>query len=98
MAQKRKSHNRLILAATICGATLLASFAMSVAENQKEIALAIENMGLGVYLGWANQETYKTFQNVFVNFLCNSDQRRKISILGKSLIDGMGCLHICKNI
>ena len=33
MAQKRNSHTRLILAATICGATLLASFAMSVAAN-----------------------------------------------------------------
>ena len=36
MVQKRNSHTRLILAATICGATLLASFAMSVAANQKE--------------------------------------------------------------
>ena len=36
MVQKRNSHTRLILAATLCGATLLASFAMSVAANQKE--------------------------------------------------------------
>lgn len=36
MAQKRNSHTRLILAVTICGATLLASFAMSVAANQRE--------------------------------------------------------------
>lgn len=36
MSPKRNSHSRLILAATICGATLLASFAMSVAANQKE--------------------------------------------------------------
>jgi len=76
----------------------LPALVFTFSENQKEIALAIEDMGLGVYLGWANQETYKKFQNVFVNFLFNSDQRRKISILGKSLIDGMGCLHICKNI
>jgi len=36
MPQKKKTHTRLILAATICGATLLASFAMSVAANQRE--------------------------------------------------------------
>ena len=36
MVQKRSSHTRLILATTLCGATLLASFAMSVAANQKE--------------------------------------------------------------
>jgi len=36
MPQKRNSHSRLILAATLCGATLVASFAMSVAANQKE--------------------------------------------------------------
>ena len=36
MVQKRNSHTRLILATTLCGATLLASFAMSVAANQKE--------------------------------------------------------------
>ena len=36
MPQKRNAHSRLILAATLCGATLVASFAMSVAANQKE--------------------------------------------------------------
>lgn len=36
MRQKRNSHTRLILAATLCGATLLASFAMSMAANQRE--------------------------------------------------------------
>ena len=36
MAQKRNSHNRIILAATLCGATLIASFAMSAAANQRE--------------------------------------------------------------
>ena len=36
MPQKRNSHPRLILAATLCGATLLASFAMSMAANQRE--------------------------------------------------------------
>ena len=36
MVQKRNSHTRLILATALCGATLLASFAMSVAANQKE--------------------------------------------------------------
>jgi len=36
MPQKRNSHARLILAATLCGATLLASFAMSMAANQRE--------------------------------------------------------------
>ena len=36
MVQNRNSHTRLILATTLCGATLLASFAMSVAANQKE--------------------------------------------------------------
>ena len=37
MRQKRNSHTRLILAATLCGATLLASFAMSMAANQREM-------------------------------------------------------------
>ena len=36
MPQKRNSHARLILAATLCGSTLLASFAMSMAANQRE--------------------------------------------------------------
>ena len=36
MPQKRNSHTRLILAATLCGATLLASFVMSMAANQRE--------------------------------------------------------------
>ena len=36
MPQKRNSHNRLILAVTLCAATLVASFAMSVAANQRE--------------------------------------------------------------
>ena len=36
MAQKRNSHTRLILATTLCAATLVASFAMSVAANQRE--------------------------------------------------------------
>ena len=36
MPHKRNSHARLILAATLCGATLLASFAMSMAANQRE--------------------------------------------------------------
>jgi hypothetical protein len=36
MRQKRNSHSRLILAATLCGASLLASFAMSKAANQRE--------------------------------------------------------------
>ena len=36
MAQKRNSHNRIILAATLCGSTLIASFAMSAAANQRE--------------------------------------------------------------
>jgi Flp pilus assembly protein CpaB len=36
MRQKRNSHTRLILAATLCGATLLGSFAMSMAANQRE--------------------------------------------------------------
>ena len=36
MRQKRNSHTRLILAATLCGATLLTSFAMSMAANQRE--------------------------------------------------------------
>ena len=36
MPQKRNSQGRLILAATLCGATLLASFAMSMAANQRE--------------------------------------------------------------
>ena len=36
MRQKRNSHSRLILAATLCGATLLATFAMSIAANRGE--------------------------------------------------------------
>lgn len=36
MRQKRNSQTRLILAATLCGATLLASFVMSKAANQRE--------------------------------------------------------------
>lgn len=36
MPQKRNSYTRLILAATLCGATLLASFVMSMAANQRE--------------------------------------------------------------
>jgi hypothetical protein len=36
MRQKRNSHSRLILAATLCGASLIASFAMSKAANQRE--------------------------------------------------------------
>jgi len=36
MVQKRNSHTRLILATTLCAATLVASFAMSVAANQRE--------------------------------------------------------------
>ena len=36
MPQKKNSHTRLILAATLCGATLLASFAMSMAANQRQ--------------------------------------------------------------
>ena len=74
--------------------TLIFTFA----ENQKEIALAIEDTRLGVYLGCSNKETFKKFKNVFENFLCNSDQREKISIMGQNLIDGLGCSHIYKNI
>ena len=36
MRQKKNPYSRLILAATLCGATLLASFAMSMAANQRE--------------------------------------------------------------
>jgi hypothetical protein len=36
MAQKKNSSSRVILAATLCGATLCASFAMSLAANQRE--------------------------------------------------------------
>ena len=36
MPQKKNSHSRLILAITLCGATLIASFAMSLAANQRE--------------------------------------------------------------
>jgi hypothetical protein len=36
MAQKRNSNTRLVLACTLCAATLIASFAMSVAANQRE--------------------------------------------------------------
>ena len=36
MPQKRISHTRLILAATLCAATLIASFVMSMAANQRE--------------------------------------------------------------
>ena len=36
MPQKRNSHTRIILAATLCAATLLASFVMSMAANQRD--------------------------------------------------------------
>ena len=36
MRQKKNPYSRLILATTLCGATLLASFAMSMAANQRE--------------------------------------------------------------
>ena len=76
----------------------LPSLVFTFAENQKEIALAIENTGLGINLGWANEESYKKLKNVLGDFLSNPAQRQKISALGKNLIDGMGCSHIYKNI
>ena len=76
----------------------LPSLVFTFAENQKEIALAIENTGLGVNLGWANEESYKKLKNVLGDSLSNAAQRKKISDLGKNLIDGMGCSHICKDI
>lgn len=36
MATKKNSHTRLILAIALCGATFLASFAMSMAANQRQ--------------------------------------------------------------
>jgi UDP-2,4-diacetamido-2,4,6-trideoxy-beta-L-altropyranose hydrolase len=65
-------------------------------ENQKEIAFAIENTGLGINLGWANEESYKKLKNVLINFLSNPIHRKSVSELGKKLIDGMGCLQIYK--
>lgn len=76
----------------------LPALVFTFAENQKEIALAIDRHNLGVNLGWANKTTYNNLKIVLADFLSDRAKRLKILDSGKNLIDGMGCFRICENI
>jgi UDP-2,4-diacetamido-2,4,6-trideoxy-beta-L-altropyranose hydrolase len=69
----------------------LPSIVITIADNQKEIAQNLAQMGLIISLGWWKNVTIETIKKVILNLIQDKKKREKMSYLGIQLIDGRGC-------
>ncbi len=72
----------------------LPSIIITIADNQKEIAQNLANMGLIISLGWWENVTIDMIRNAILGLIQNQNKRENMSYLGRQLIDGKGCDRI----
>jgi len=72
----------------------LPSIVITIADNQREIAQNLADMGLIISLGWWENITIDMLKNAILGLISDKNKRKKMSYLGKTLIDGQGCDRI----
>ena len=68
----------------------LPTIVITIADNQREIAQNLAEMGLIISVGWWENITIDMLKKVILELIINRNKRKKMSYLGKQLIDGKG--------
>ena len=76
----------------------LPSIVMTLAENQRELANHLEKEGIVMHLGWHKEVSEKDMWYAVENLLTDSDKRKKMSLKGKEMVDGMGAKKVVEKI
>jgi len=74
----------------------LPALLVALAENQIEIAKALDSIGACVYIGTEETVNSSTIQCAMTNLMENHDQLKSISEHALSLVDGMGVERVCQ--
>ena len=74
----------------------LPALLVALAENQVDIAKALDSIGACIYIGTKETANLLTVQQAITNLLAKHDQRESISLHAFSLVDGMGVGRVCQ--
>lgn len=74
----------------------LPALLVALAENQVDIAKALDSIGACIYIGTKETANLLTLQQAITNLLAKHDQRESISLHAFSLVDGMGAGRVCQ--
>ncbi|MGI0482877.1 UDP-2,4-diacetamido-2,4,6-trideoxy-beta-L-altropyranose hydrolase [Geminocystis sp. CENA526] len=72
----------------------LPSIVIMIADNQREIAQNLAQMGLIISLGWWENVSIDMINNAILGLIQDQNKREDMSCLGRQLIDGKGCDRI----
>ena len=76
----------------------LPALLVALADNQVDIAKALDSIGACVYLGTTEAVNLYTMQRAITNLLDTHDQLGSISRHAYSLVDGMGAIRVCQEL
>jgi UDP-2,4-diacetamido-2,4,6-trideoxy-beta-L-altropyranose hydrolase len=74
----------------------LPALLVALAENQIDIAKALDSIGACIYLGTKETANLSTLQKAITNLLTAHDQLGSTSRHAFSLVDGMGVSRVCQ--
>jgi len=74
----------------------LPALLVALADNQIEIARALDLIGACIYVGRSGTTCIQDLRNAFCDLLSNPDQLKVLSETACSLVDGMGVDRVCE--
>ena len=76
----------------------LPALLVALADNQVDIAKALDSAGACIYLGTKETANTLTIQRTMTNLLDARKQLEKISQCASSLVDGIGLERVCQKL
>ena len=76
----------------------LPALLVALAENQIDIAKALDSIGACVYVGTKEAANLLTLQQAITNLLATHDKLENTSRRALSLVDGMGVSRVCQEL